>query len=151
MSKFDFNDERYSLIQEMIKENRPITEIARRIGCQYSTLKFFLKRENIEYHGNPSRKGLPHIEAKKEYKSAQDYVNSVITLKSKWLIPLLVKERGYRKCEICQNEFWNGQPIPLEIHHVDGNHNNRDIKNIKMICPNCHAQTDNYKSKNMKK
>lgn len=150
MSKFDFNNERKTYILELISQNIPITEIARKIGCQYETLKSFLVKENIEYKGNPSRKGLPHLESRKNC-SAQEYINSVITPKNSVLIRLLSNERGYRKCEICQNEFWNEKEIPLEIHHIDGNHENKKIENILMVCPNCHAQTDNYKSKNMKK
>lgn len=39
---------------------------------------------------------------------------------------------------------WMGKPIPLELHHKDGNHYNNDLSNLEILCPNCHAQTDNY-------
>jgi hypothetical protein len=42
-----------------------------------------------------------------------------------------------------------GQRIPLEIHHVDGNPDNETKENLQILCPNCHAQTDTYKGKNM--
>lgn len=59
-----------------------------------------------------------------------------------------VKER---KCEGCGNEFWLGQPIPLELHHVDGNSTNNQAENLKILCPNCHAQTHSFcKKKNNK-
>ena len=150
MSKFNFDENIKQIILGLIELKLPITEIARRIGCQYRTLKNFLKQEKIEYKGNPSRKGIPHIESQKNM-SSEEYMKSVITPKNSVLIRLLSKERGYRKCEVCQNDKWNGKDIPLEIHHIDGNHQNRRVSNILMICPNCHAQTDNYKSKNMKK
>lgn len=151
MSKFNFNDDRVFIIKELLKLNTPITTIARQIGCQYGTLVTFLKREGIEYNKNPGRRGFPHIERLKNYSSSEEYMNSVISPKNSILLRLLEKERGYRKCEICQNEFWNGKPIPLEIHHIDGDHSNKSPDNIQMVCPNCHTQTDNYKSKNMKK
>ena len=34
------------------------------------------------------------------------------------------------------------------MHHVDGNHQNNAIENLSMLCPNCHAQTENYRGKN---
>lgn len=37
--------------------------------------------------------------------------------------------------------------IPLELHHKDGNHYNNDLANLEILCPNCHAQTDNYSCK----
>lgn len=38
--------------------------------------------------------------------------------------------------------------IPLEINHIDGIHTNNKENNLELLCPNCHALTDNYKSRN---
>jgi hypothetical protein len=68
-----------------------------------------------------------------------------------------IKERlineGYKKhkCEDCGRTKWNGKSIPLELEHVDGNGKNNLIKNLKLLCPNCHAQTSTYRGKNKKK
>lgn len=55
--------------------------------------------------------------------------------------------RGW-KCKKCQGEEWQGERISLCIHHIDGNHINNEIDNLQVLCPNCHAQTDNYCGKN---
>jgi len=52
------------------------------------------------------------------------------------------------QCEKCHRKTWNGKPIPLERHHVDGNRSNNSVENIKLLCPNCHAQTPNFSGKN---
>lgn len=41
-------------------------------------------------------------------------------------------------------------PIPLELHHVDGNRFNNAIQNLLLLCPNCHALTNNYRARNIK-
>ena len=51
-------------------------------------------------------------------------------------------------CENCGNRYWLGHPIPLELHHKDGDRFNNELSNLSLLCPNCHAFTDNYRSKN---
>jgi len=53
-----------------------------------------------------------------------------------------------KKCSICKRTHWMGKPIPLIVDHVDGNHNNNHIENLRMVCCNCDAQLPTYKSKN---
>ena len=69
-------------------------------------------------------------------------------IKSAAAIPALTELRGY-KCENCGNETWLGQLIPLEVHHLDGDKLNNELENLKLLCPNCHALTDNWRGKNI--
>jgi DNA-binding transcriptional ArsR family regulator len=59
----------------------------------------------------------------------------------------LIDERG-RHCEVCGITEWRGRPAPLEMDHKDGNSMNNALDNVRLICPNCHAQTDPYKGRN---
>lgn len=51
-------------------------------------------------------------------------------------------------CEYCKRRMWRGQPIPLDMHHIDGDVENMKLDNLLLLCPICHTQTPNYKSKN---
>lgn len=75
------------------------------------------------------------------------YNNAV---KSDVLIRALTLMRGW-KCEKCEREEWEGQKIPLCVHHIDGVHINNELDNLQVLCPNCHAQTDNYCGRNKAK
>jgi 5-methylcytosine-specific restriction endonuclease McrA len=55
------------------------------------------------------------------------------------------------QCESCKLTVWLGQPIPLEVHHKDGDRNNNTFENYELLCPNCHAFTDSYRGKNSRK
>lgn len=59
----------------------------------------------------------------------------------------LIDECGHL-CSICNNEEWMDKPIPLELDHIDGDHTNNERDNLRLICPNCHAQTKTYKGRN---
>jgi len=53
-----------------------------------------------------------------------------------------------RYCHICKNTEWLGDPITLELDHIDGNAENNAADNLRLLCPNCHSQTPTYKNKN---
>jgi transposase len=55
----------------------------------------------------------------------------------------LIKFRG-GKCEECGLATWRDQPIPLQVHHIDGNKKNNDLKNLVVLCRNCHGLTKNF-------
>lgn len=67
-------------------------------------------------------------------------------VKSEVLKRALIKTRGY-KCECCGLTEWLGKPIPLENHHVDGDPLNNLEDNLKLLCPNCHSLTPNFRNK----
>lgn len=53
-----------------------------------------------------------------------------------------------RECEICKITHWNNQLAPLELDHIDGNPYNHKLNNLRILCPNCHAQTPTYRGRN---
>lgn len=61
----------------------------------------------------------------------------------------LLKERDH-KCEKCLLKEWNGQPIPLEMDHIDGNNVNNIESNLRLLCCNCHAQTPTWRGRKNK-
>lgn len=49
------------------------------------------------------------------------------------------------ECSICGiGPEWNGNPLTLQIDHIDGDRWNNLIENVRILCPNCHTQTDTY-------
>lgn len=75
-------------------------------------------------------------------------------LKRKEGLPLVVKnyllKQANYKCELCGFEGYNkktGNTI-LQIHHIDGHSSNNVSENLQVLCPNCHAMTENFMALN---
>lgn len=59
----------------------------------------------------------------------------------------LLIEENY-KCHICrQDEMWQGKKLSLQMDHIDGNSNNNTRENLRIVCPNCHSQTETWGTK----
>ena len=52
------------------------------------------------------------------------------------------------KCAICGIKDWQGKPLVKDLDHIDGNHLNNTLENLRLLCQNCHAQTPTYKGAN---
>ena len=50
------------------------------------------------------------------------------------------------KCSICEFSGINSfsKKTVLQIDHIDGNSENSKRENLRPLCPNCHAMTENY-------
>lgn len=55
------------------------------------------------------------------------------------------------KCDICNIKEWKNKPLSLHLDHIDGNPRNNLVSNLRLLCPNCHSQTETYCGKNVNK
>jgi transposase-like protein/Zn finger protein HypA/HybF involved in hydrogenase expression len=132
-------------ILKMVKENKSKSEICRYLQCKQETLNRYLMDWEIKYSGNKGRKGFTHLEQRR---NIYHYLNNEIfitthNLKNK----LLQEELKEHRCESCGLTEWMGGKIPIELHHIDGDKYNNNLKNLQILCPNCHSNTDNNSGK----
>ena len=142
--------------QKLISESTSISELLKKIGYPgyggyHTEMTKYLKESDYD---TSSLKGR-HI---KRYDDTG--------IPKKWLSEVLVenstgnsnklKERliqyGVKKYQ-CENPKcgiteWCGEPITLELHHINGNHYDNRLENLVLLCPNCHSQTTNFRGKN---
>lgn len=74
--------------------------------------------------------------------------NSSYTSTSSLKIKLLKENLLTYECNICKIQEWNSKPITLQLDHINGVNNDNRIENLRLLCPNCHSQTDTYAGKN---
>ena len=52
-------------------------------------------------------------------------------------------------CSLCgQRPEWDNRPLVLQLDHRNGNPRDWRIENLRVLCPNCHTQTDTFTSRN---
>ena len=55
-------------------------------------------------------------------------------------------------CEVCgwAQKSADGR-IPLELDHINGDRNDNRLKNLRILCPNCHSLQPTHRGRNMKR
>ncbi len=48
------------------------------------------------------------------------------------------------ECAICALTHWQNRPLSLHLDHVNGNNRDHRLENLRLLCPNCHSQTESY-------
>ena len=142
--------ERKEEIEQWIAEGKTKAQMARELGCNPKTINPILQRLGLEYTGNRGCKGLSKPNGREL--SLLEYLEKSIDIQSNKVRKKLLNE-GYKeyRCECCGLTEWLNEPIPLELHHKDGNHFNNSLDNFQLLCPNCHAKTSSYRGKNCSK
>lgn len=99
--------------------------------------------------------GLAHAKGKKFPEKArpiEDYLSNKHSIQSHQLRKKLLNAGLFEhKCYCCGNIEWNQKPIPLELEHINGDHRDNNLNNLTLLCPNCHAQTETYRGKKLRK
>ena len=59
--------------------------------------------------------------------------------------PILKHDLIEYHCSECWvSTEYNGKLMVLQMDHIDGNPDNNHLDNLRLMCPNCHTQTDTY-------
>lgn len=154
MKKYEnFTKEQLSV---MCAESESYRELAEKIGYNPDGGSYLQNmKEMCEKYGFDTShfRGCGHTKNIGNFKTPiEKYLNNEQAITSFKLRNRLFAE-GYfeKRCCKCGLTEWLGQPIPLELHHKDGNKQNNNLNNLEILCPNCHYFTDTYKTKNIKK
>ena len=129
-------------IKQFAAESRSYREMyikmgyAENAGSATKTMKELIKKYDID---------ISHFLGAGWNKDNYDYskFQKNSTFRSTKLNNALIFLRG-RKCENCGIEEWLGQPIKLQVHHVNGDRTDNRLENLQLLCPNCHSYTDNF-------
>lgn len=132
------------LLTEAVKGEITWAGVCRKLGVKpFTGAQYHLRNRAKElevdtshFLGQGHRKG-----AKVERKPIELYLVKDSSAKSHDLKLRLIEE-GFKKheCEVCKRKTWMGEPIPLELDHMNSDHWDNRLENLQIVCPNCHTQ-----------
>ncbi len=121
-------------------------------GSNYDTVKRKIKELHLDVShmtGKAWNQGVRYTPLRQAQPLSEILVEHSAFVNANHLRERLLREGlKQHRCECCGNTEWQGKPIPLELHHVNAVRDDQRLENLQLLCPNCHALTDNYRGKN---
>lgn len=119
------------------------------LGLHYNTFRRYAIKFEC-YKPNPGGKGLSKDRDPKI--PLQDILDGKRPEYQTFKLKKRLIKAGIKKniCEVCGLTEWNKKPIEMELDHINGVSNDHKLNNLRIICPNCHSQTETFRAKNIK-
>ena len=136
--------------REICQNSNSMAEAAVKLELHFNTFKKYALKFDC-YNTNQSGKGMnkivpPKIDLQEILDGKHPHFQT-FKLKNRLLKEKIIEN----KCSLCDTEEWNGKKLNMELDHIDGNRTNHKLEILRMLCPNCHSQTETYRAKNIKK
>jgi 5-methylcytosine-specific restriction endonuclease McrA len=147
MSKFEIDEEE---LYDAVINSHSFTETVSRLGRDPSKDTLFLSRVKAKI--KELNLDIEHWPRKGIKRSPQNISLETILVENSWytnttqLKERLIKENILENvCVECGiKDLWNGKVIVLQLDHINGNNRDHRLENLRILCPNCHSQTDTF-------
>lgn len=124
-------------------------------GGNYKTIENAVKRLQLS---TSHWKGQGHLRGKSHNWAPTRAFQDILVEDSDYTSTSKLKHRLIKasllpsyECSICHVSSWQGNDLALQLDHINGKNNDHRLENLRLLCPNCHSQTDTFAGKNKRK
>jgi len=151
--KYRYNKEELELV---VSKSLSIAQVCRELGIRpiggnYKTITSKINKYKIDishFTGRAWNVGERFRTIKKSRELSEILVENSPMISTVNLKRRLIKENILEyKCAICGINTWRNNAITLELDHINGNNTDNRLENLRLLCPNCHSQTDTFRGK----
>lgn len=150
-------------LQELVNNSHSFSDILRSLGKPiHGGLVDHIKKRLIHYEidyshfkGRGWRSGVRLMAPSRIGRTKEQFVEHFLVNNGPFITTDNLKKKlisfGVLEsiCDVCGNKGeWNNMPLTLQLDHKNGIRNDNRLDNLRILCPNCHTQTETYSGKN---
>lgn len=139
------------ILGPLVKDSFSIAEVVEKLGLQktggnHSHISKIIKYQKLDtshFLGQASNRNKCPVNkhTKKSLRQAVFIKNGSYVTGSKLRYYLIEIEGIPNICNNCKiGPIWNDKLLILEVDHKNGDHFDNRLKNLQLLCPNCHSQ-----------
>jgi hypothetical protein len=135
----------WNAVQRYYDEGHGFVECRRRFGFTHTAWNKAIKRQAITL----TESNFPNRRRRYDWPKLPLEVlmarsKSRLSIKRRLLDAGILESR----CDECGISEWRGRHLSIQLDHRNGIRDDHRLENLRMLCPNCHSQTETFAAKN---
>lgn len=149
MSRRKWTDEQ---LAEAVRTSQTTADVIRKLGLavragNYRTVTKYIKKLRLD---TTHWLGCAHLRGKEHNHRRKRSLSDILVKGSTYTSIHRLKQRLIRQgllteqCDECGINQWRDKALSLQLEHINGQHDDHRIENLRLLCPNCHSQTATF-------